>query len=179
MGPAHSARTPTPGYLRRPLRQCIGQSQSQEGQQPRGADRGKWVKWRTLILRSWAVDPELCPRCHKEMKRAGAWTKLHGACFSSMNCKGCSRIWASGFIPLGHAHHRPPSVRTWLKNRCSPTAKARSRPDGMSGKRPDQAPTQLGYWPWPALTAKFLRQNCISARNLPLLANLPRILRPT
>ena len=34
---------------------------------------GKWVKWRTLILRSWAVDPELCPQCRKEMKRAGAW----------------------------------------------------------------------------------------------------------
>ena len=33
---------------------------------------GKWVKWRTLILRSWAVDPELCPQCRKEMKRAKA-----------------------------------------------------------------------------------------------------------
>ncbi|MBT9589027.1 hypothetical protein IV102_37180 [bacterium] len=23
---------------------------------------GKWVKWRTLILRRWAVDPEVCHR---------------------------------------------------------------------------------------------------------------------
>jgi len=37
----------------------------------------KWVKWRTLILRSWAVDPELCPRCHKEMKRARALLQQH------------------------------------------------------------------------------------------------------
>ena len=38
---------------------------------------GKWVKWRTLILRSWAVDPELCPRCQKEMKRAKALVQHH------------------------------------------------------------------------------------------------------
>lgn len=38
---------------------------------------GKWVKWRTLILRCWAVDPELCPRCHKEMKRARALLQQH------------------------------------------------------------------------------------------------------
>ena len=37
----------------------------------------RWVKWRTLILRCWAVDPELCPRCHKEMKRAKALLDQH------------------------------------------------------------------------------------------------------
>ncbi len=38
---------------------------------------GKWVKWRTLILRCWAVDPERCPRCNKEMKRARALLQQH------------------------------------------------------------------------------------------------------
>lgn len=38
---------------------------------------GKWVKWRTLILRCWAVDPEVCPRCNKEMKRARALLQQH------------------------------------------------------------------------------------------------------
>ena len=38
---------------------------------------GRWVKWRTLILRTWAVDPELCPRCHREMKRAQALIQQH------------------------------------------------------------------------------------------------------
>ena len=32
---------------------------------------------RTLILRSWAIDPELCPRCQKEMKRARALLQQH------------------------------------------------------------------------------------------------------
>jgi len=32
---------------------------------------------RTLILRTWAVDPELCPRCHKEMKRARTLLEQH------------------------------------------------------------------------------------------------------
>jgi len=35
------------------------------------------VRWRTLILRTWAVDPELCPRCHKEMKRARSLLERH------------------------------------------------------------------------------------------------------
>ena len=30
---------------------------------------------RTLILRCWAVDPELCPKCGKEMKRSKALTE--------------------------------------------------------------------------------------------------------
>ena len=30
----------------------------------------KWTRWRALVLRTWAVDPELCPHCHKQMKRA-------------------------------------------------------------------------------------------------------------
>ncbi|MFN8613660.1 MAG: hypothetical protein U0931_39360 [Vulcanimicrobiota bacterium] len=37
----------------------------------------KWVKWRTLILRCWAVDPELCPKCGKEMKRSKALSQQH------------------------------------------------------------------------------------------------------
>ena len=52
----------------------------QEGQVEELTDKprsGKWVKWRTLILRTWAVDPELCPRCQKEMKRAKALVQQH------------------------------------------------------------------------------------------------------
>jgi len=32
---------------------------------------------RTLILRCWAVDPERCPKCGKEMKRSKALTDQH------------------------------------------------------------------------------------------------------
>ena len=42
-----------------------------------GSSNKKWVRWRTLILRTWAVDPELCPRCHKEMKRAKTLLEQH------------------------------------------------------------------------------------------------------
>ena len=42
-----------------------------------GAPSKKWVRWRTLILRTWAVDPELCPRCNKEMKRAKSLVEQH------------------------------------------------------------------------------------------------------
>ena len=37
----------------------------------------KWVRWRALVLRTWAVDPELCPRCRKQMKRAKALVEQH------------------------------------------------------------------------------------------------------
>ena len=37
----------------------------------------KWVRWRALVLRTWAVDPELCPRCRKQMKRAKALLMQH------------------------------------------------------------------------------------------------------
>jgi len=37
--------------------------------------KSRWVKWRTLVLRCWAVDPELCPKCGKEMKRSKALTE--------------------------------------------------------------------------------------------------------
>ena len=39
--------------------------------------KSKWVKWRTLILRCWAVDPELCPKCSKEMKRSKTLMDQH------------------------------------------------------------------------------------------------------
>lgn len=44
-----------------------------EAEEPEKAKR--WVKWRTLILRCWAIDPELCPKCGKEMKRSKALTE--------------------------------------------------------------------------------------------------------
>ncbi|MBT9588614.1 hypothetical protein IV102_35075 [bacterium] len=38
----------------------------------------RWVKWRTLILlRCWAVDPELCPQGGKEMRRSKALNEQH------------------------------------------------------------------------------------------------------
>ena len=39
----------------------------------------KWVRWRTLVLRTWAVDPELCPVCRQQMQRTKAlieWQEL-------------------------------------------------------------------------------------------------------
>lgn len=45
-----------------------------DAQEPEKA-KSRWVKWRTLILRCWAVDPELCPKCGKEMKRSKALTE--------------------------------------------------------------------------------------------------------
>ena len=44
---------------------------------PPEAPKQKWVRWRALVLRTWAVDPELCPRCHKLMKRARALFDQH------------------------------------------------------------------------------------------------------
>lgn len=35
----------------------------------------RWVRWRTLVLRTWAVDPELCPLCRKQMQRTKAVTE--------------------------------------------------------------------------------------------------------
>lgn len=32
---------------------------------------------RALVLRTWAVDPELCPQCRKQMKRAKALFEKH------------------------------------------------------------------------------------------------------
>ena len=53
----------------------------QEGQVEESAEKpksGKWVKWKTLILRTWAVDPELpLWGCQKEMKRAKALIQQH------------------------------------------------------------------------------------------------------
>jgi hypothetical protein len=45
-----------------------------DAQEPEKA-KSRWVKWRTLILRCWAIDPELCPKCGKEMKRSKALTE--------------------------------------------------------------------------------------------------------
>jgi hypothetical protein len=36
-----------------------------------------WVKWRGLVLRRWAVDPELCPKCTTEMKRVRGHLQNH------------------------------------------------------------------------------------------------------
>ena len=44
---------------------------------PPEAPKQKWIRWRALVLRTWAVDPELCPRCHKLMKRARALFDQH------------------------------------------------------------------------------------------------------
>ena len=41
------------------------------------APKPKWVKWRALVLRTWAVDPELCPKCRQEMKRTKALLEQH------------------------------------------------------------------------------------------------------
>ncbi len=97
---------------------------------------GKWVKWRTLILRTWAVDPELCPRCQKEMKRAKALIQQHG------------------LYPTRPRSPPPPCLGHDLEESqfSDPSVKARSRPTGTTGKRPDQASAQPGYWPEPLLT---------------------------
>jgi len=132
---------------------------------------GKWVKWRTLILRTWAVDPELCPRCHKEMKRAKALIQQH-------ELNRLLKNLGIGLYPSDPARrHHPPSVRSW-KNRSSPTVNARSRPTGTIGKQPDQASAQPGYWLWAPLTAKFLNQHKLTAGNQPLLTHQRRILGP-
>lgn len=34
-----------------------------------GTDRRRYVPWNLLVLRCWAVDPELCPRCGERMER--------------------------------------------------------------------------------------------------------------
>ena len=38
-------------------------------QQESGKRTGRYIPWNLLVLRSWAVDPELCPRCGETMRR--------------------------------------------------------------------------------------------------------------
>ena len=46
----------------------------EEREKPR---KSQWVPWKTLILRTWAVDPENCPRCQKPMQRSKALLERH------------------------------------------------------------------------------------------------------
>ena len=38
-------------------------------EQPRAASKSRYIPWNLLVLRCWAVDPELCPRCGETMGR--------------------------------------------------------------------------------------------------------------
>ena len=51
---------------------------TEETDKPERSKASRWVKWRTLILRCWAVDPEPCLRCNKEMKRARGLKRRDG-----------------------------------------------------------------------------------------------------
>ena len=74
--------------------------------------------------------------------------------------------------PPGPAlRHHLLSVRT-SKNRSPPTVKARSRLIGTTGKQPDQASAQPGYWPELLLTACVFVQDCLSARAKSVAAHL-------
>jgi hypothetical protein len=35
------------------------------------------TRWAALVLRTWAIDPEKCPRCRKMMKRSRAILERH------------------------------------------------------------------------------------------------------
>ena len=71
---------------------------------------GKWVKWRTLILRTWAVDPELCPRCQKEMKRAGAWVQAPRPLIQQHELNRLLKNLGIGLYPTRPRSPPPPSL---------------------------------------------------------------------
>ncbi|MFN8612943.1 MAG: hypothetical protein U0931_35720 [Vulcanimicrobiota bacterium] len=71
---------------------------------------GKWVKWRTLILRTWAVDPELCPRCHKEMKRAVELGAQAPALIQHHELNRLLKNLAIGLYPTRPRSPPPPSL---------------------------------------------------------------------
>ena len=58
---------------------------------------------RALILRSWAIDPELCPRCQKEMKRARALLQQH-------ELQRLLKNLGIGFYPTRPRSPPPPSL---------------------------------------------------------------------
>ena len=74
-------------------------TESDEGV-PAGPSGGKSSRWAALVLRTWAVDPELCPRCGNTMKRSRPLrdqTELERL-LNNLNI---------GKYPCGPARHRP------------------------------------------------------------------------
>ena len=64
------------GYFANALGQLNLKPEGAQSKTPE-TPKPKWVRWRQLVLRTWAVDPELCPRCRKQMKRAKALLEQH------------------------------------------------------------------------------------------------------
>ena len=44
-------------------------NEPEEVDTPEPKPKSRWTKWAALILRTWQVDPELCPKCREKMTR--------------------------------------------------------------------------------------------------------------
>ena len=82
----------------------------------------KWVRWRALVLRTWAVDPELCPQCRKQMKRAKALVEKHEL----------QRLLKN--LGIGRYPIRPPSSRRPPNPRCDSRSCGDRVPRPKTGK---------------------------------------------
>ena len=62
-------RTSAPWF--RPLKRQdkIDKSDEVEEAKEQQPKSGRYIPWNLLVLRCWAVDPELCPRCGETMRR--------------------------------------------------------------------------------------------------------------
>ena len=94
----------------------------------------KWTRWRALVLRTWAVDPELCPHCHKQMKRAKKALLLEHE---------LQRLLKN--LDIGNCPTRPrsPPAPTQAKSQfqipSSSTTEAKSPKTGIRRMQPSQA----------------------------------------
>jgi hypothetical protein len=58
------------GYFSNALGKLSVKPESQEsGMEKSDKPKSRWTRWAALVLRTWQVDPELCPRCRKTMTR--------------------------------------------------------------------------------------------------------------
>jgi len=58
------------GFFANALRKLSVKKESQEtGTTQPDKPKNRWTRWAALVLRTWQVDPELCPRCGKTMTR--------------------------------------------------------------------------------------------------------------
>ena len=112
----------------------------------------KWVRWRALVLRTWAVDPELCPQCRKQMKRAKALFEKHELQRLLKNL-GWDR-------PIPHSTPFSATPRTGPKHRRRFSLFRRSKP----------GPSRVGRTGCSLMTTQALLDRGIGSPDLPQFA---------